>query len=126
MHQLIRLLRLRSQLRYWRQRALAAEDRLEAETWRNRNREDMFVSATVMGSRGMFGVSPRVGPAQLARPAQQLPLLPQQMTGAEQLEFNTLWLPDALQSGISRQQAEQDFLIEVAKRKTLNDDPYSN
>jgi len=126
MKRLLRLLRLRSQLRYWRKRAWLAEARLEAESIRNRQREDSFVRAAVMGARGMWGVPPRVGPAlrqsvQVSTPASPL------MTGADQLEFETFWLPDARRAGVSAQQALAEFTQELQKRKVpLNDDPYSH
>ena len=126
MKRLLRLLRLRSQVRYWRKRAWLAEARLEAESNRNRQREDMFVSASVMGARGMWGVPPRVGPALQQHKRTDVPASPL-MTGADQLEFETFWLPDARLAGVSAQQALAEFTQELQKRKVpLNDDPYSH
>ncbi len=124
---LLRLLRLRAQVRYWRARALKAEMRLEAERYRNLTREDFFVSASVMGQRGMFGVPPRTGPAAKKTITTQIQQQPLAMTGAERLEFETLWLPDARVAGVDDNTALRDFMQEIAKRRVpLNDEPYAH
>lgn len=101
----------------------------DAEVWRNRAREDAFVSAAIMGGRGMFGVPPRTGPAlqRQTQPAQ--PFHPPDpfdaiLTGADKLEFETIWWPDARQANVSLATARQEFLQTVMKRRTLNDEPY--
>lgn len=109
---------------YWRGRALRAEEKLEAEFLRNRSREDIFVSAAILGGRGMVGIAPRSGPAQLpgvtritqtANPWDSL-------TWHEKAEFETEWLAPALAQGISRQKAENDFLTELLRRKQHPDE----
>ena len=125
MHKLLRLFRLRAQLRYWRRRAWLAEARLEAEFNRNRQREDSFVSAAIMGSRGMWGVAPRTGPALQPKQAIETKAIHPQLTGADQMEFDMYWLPDAKRANVSEAQALNEFMQELAKRRTpLNDDPY--
>lgn len=133
--------RLLVRLRYWKRRALALErerdgliaqfatDKAElerqvkAEFYRNLSREDMFVSATVMGSRNMFGVPPRIGPAQTQRPQTLMETAKPIISGPDLMEFEQYWLPDALRNNVTRQQAEQDFLRELAQRKALRDEP---
>ncbi len=99
---------------------------LNAECERNRQREDTFVSATVMGSRGMFGVAPRSGPALQSAP--QPPPSPtdpfSQLPWADKAEFQTQWWPLAEQSGRSEMQARSDFMRELQQRKQLNDEPF--
>lgn len=126
-----RWLKLRSRVRYWRKRALRAEQRtesmvylLEAETVRNREREDTFVSAAVMGQRGMWGMPPRTGPVE---PKQVGPIAPASwdagFTGADKWEFETIHLPDAIRAGVSPQKAKQDFARIIASRRLpLNDE----
>jgi hypothetical protein len=100
----------------------------EAEVWRNRAREDSFVSAAVMGARGMFGVPPRTGPA-IQRQAQPQPFHPPDpfdtlLTGADKLEFQTIVLPDARRAGVSDAEARRHFLEDVLQRRqSLNDEP---
>lgn len=127
-------LRYRLRSRHWQARALKAEARvrqleadLQAEGYRNREREDMFVSATVMGSRGMYGVRARTGPA-IKRVDQ--PSAPQlyssdpfdRLSWAEKEEFKMFYLQDGLNSGFSEQQIRQRFMEELASRKILNDE----
>ena len=100
----------------------------DAEMNRNRAREDAFVSAAVMGSRGMFGVPPRTGPARPRQDQQPQPFHPPDpfdtlLTGADKLEFQTLWLPDAIRVGIPESQARKEFFEVVQQRRQLNDDP---
>lgn len=101
---------------------------LEAEIWRNRAREDSFVSAAVMGSRGMFGIPPRTGPALQRQTQAQLFHAPDPWntltTGADKLEFDTQWWPHAEQAGVSLATARQEFLEVVAQRRRLNDEPF--
>ena len=129
---MIKLLRLYTRLRYWRLRAMQLERDLaatkaqaEAEMYRNREREDVFVSAAVLGSRGMIGLPPRSGPA--AQPQQhRLVESPDPWTALnfnERAEFETEWLADAMRNGIPRQKAQNDFLLELARRKRFNDEP---
>lgn len=110
---------------YWRARAIRAEERLEAEALRNRTREDIFVSAAVMGSRGMMGVAPRSAPAQMREPPKVFTAANpwDGLTWHEKAEFETEWLLPAIQRGIPRQKAEQDFMNELLKRKANPDEP---
>lgn len=126
-------LRYRLRARRWKARAIAAEEevgrlklQLSAETWRNRMREDTFASATVLGSRNMWGLAPRSGPAQIdqPRPAPVQPVDPYNFTGPDKLEFEVEYWPYAEANGLSRQQATQRFFQEVIlpRRQPLNDD----
>jgi len=97
---------------------------MEAEIWRNRTREDTFASAAILGSRNMYGLAPRTGPAPLEKQA-----APQQsfdpMTGLNQIEkaeFQMYWLPDAKAAGISDAQALNGFRQELAQRKSIRDE----
>lgn len=136
-------LRLLARVRYWRSRALKAETRLievsadaerrvlevtaqaEAESWRNRSREDMFVSAAVMGGRGMIGISPRQGPAELPQPPRVATVSDpwNALNGIELMEFQTQWLTAGLDKGLTVQQIREDYLRELAHRKAFNDEP---
>lgn len=132
-------LRYRLRTRRWRQRALAAEAlladaraQLEVEMWRNREREDTFVSATVMGSRQMYGVPPRSAPAmkQVNRPMPALTASGVDADGftwADRQEFEMYWKTDADAVGVPIQEAKRKFYEEVIipRRTPLNDDPYS-
>lgn len=137
----MKFLRLLARVRYWKCRALRAETRCleliethaaekaaleaesDAEMWRNRMREDTFVSAAVLGSKGMWGLAPRTGPASIQKPPSLLEATHPIMTGADKMEFEQFWLPDAERAGVPRQRAEQEFLAELAKRRALNDEP---
>jgi hypothetical protein len=129
----------RARARFWQRKyqAARAEIRflraeLNAEMNRNREREDTFVSATVMGTRNMFGVAPRSAPA-LAKSVGQSstsgkPFDPQWdgLSWPDKAEFETSWMPLARAQGYSEAQARQHFLAELANRRTLNDDGASN
>jgi hypothetical protein len=128
----VRFFRLLARIRYWRNRALRAETRIieisaqaEAERYRNMSREDMFASAAALQSRGIIGIPPRTGPAQ--QPQQpRLVDAPDPMAALsyiEKMEFQTQWLAPGLAEGHSKQRVEQDFLRELANRKSFNDEP---
>ena len=129
---MIKFFRLYARLRYWRLRALEAERELievkadaKAEYYRNMMREDTFVSATVMGGRSMWGIPPRSGPAEVQQPS-RLAAAPDPwaaLTGVEKMEFQTQWLPLGLDKGYSMQRIQQDFLRELADRKSFRDEP---
>ena len=129
-------LRYRLRTRRWRLRALAAERerdllklQLSAERWRNQAREDTFASAAVLGSRNMWGLAPRSGPAVsgMAKPAPQPPD-PFNLSGADLLEFETYWKPDAEANGIAIHEAKRQFVQQVVipRRMPLNDDPFGS
>jgi|SRR5215831_12643399 len=146
----MKFFRLAARARYWKRRALEAEARVisvienyehemakvrsdaHAEMWRNREREDTFVSAAVMGGRGMWGVVPRKAPATAPEP--QVIIQPPQtpdpypLRGMQLLEFEGEWWPIAQQQGIPRNEAIRKFTEELARRNQtrLEDDPYSN
>lgn len=134
MKRLLRLLRWRAQVRYWHRRAAKAEAecgllklQLAAERWRNMSREDTFASAAVLGSRNMWGLAPRTGPAlqeSTKQPAQQPD--PYNLSGPDLLEFDTYWKPDAEAGGVPLMEAKRQFIQQVVmpRRMPLNDDPY--
>ncbi len=135
MRRLLRILHWRSRSRFYRRKWEVAERtiallrrELNAECERNRQREDTFVSATVMGGRQMFGIPPRSGPAGLPAPTTQQSTLDTdpwlQLPWADKAEFQTQWWPLAEQSGRSEMQARQDFMRELQQRKQLNDEPF--
>jgi hypothetical protein len=114
--------RWRARAKYYQRRVVELEsalatltDGMEAEVMRNRAREDTFVSAAIMGMRGMFGVPPRTGPA-LQRPSQSAQPLHSPdpfdtiLTGVEKMEFQTIVLPDAMRAGVSEAEARRHFL----------------
>lgn len=80
-----------------------------------------------MGARGMWGVPPRVGPALQSQTKQPEQPRNSMLSGADQMEFEMFWLPDARQAGVSEGQALNEFVQELAKRRTpLSDEPYSH
>lgn len=129
-------LRYRLRTRRWRLRALAAERerdllrlQLSAERWRNQQREDTFASAAVLGSRNMWGLAPRVGPAvsETTKPTSSS-TDPYSLSGADLMEFETFWKPDAEAANIPLHEAKRRFMQEVVmpRRMPLNDDPYNS
>jgi len=134
MRRLFRILHWQARCRYWRRQAEAAKAEvarlqlsLLAERYRNLHREDMFVSASVMGHRGMWGVAPRGGPAQQPEAKKVTPPPdPYALSGADLMEFNTEWMPIADAKGIGRQTALEQFYrdVLVPRRIPLNDDPF--
>lgn len=109
---------------YWRLRAHRAEAALEAEFLRNRSREDIFVSAAILGGRGMVGIAPRSAPATMPGAAARIVQASnpwESLTWHEKAEFETEWLMPALAQGITRQKAESDFMVELLKRKANPD-----
>ena len=142
---MIRWFRWPVRVRYWKRRALQAEQRLldtesryethfaevqhqaEQERWRNIEREDYFVSAAVMGQRGMVGIPPRTGRAmkQVNAPVVQTDDPLQGLSGLQRTEWYGAWWPDAQAAGISMSEALRDFKTELSHRQPLNDEPYS-
>lgn len=136
MRKLWRILHWRARATYWRKQAQSAKREvarlqlsLLAERYRNMAREDTFVSASVMGSRQMFGVAPRLAPASIDTVASLPAPSPTDPFNAlpwpDKAEFETEWLPLALAQGRSEMQARQDFLAALASRQLLKDD-YAN
>jgi len=148
MKTLRRWLKQNARLRYWKRRALKAEsvldealikhagvvaelrDSLEAERYRNMSREDTFVSATVMGGRNMFGVPPRTAPAMKQVGYSSTAMGPvdawQALSASDKAEFETFYKPAAEANGVPIQQAKAAFLVEIAGRRALTDEPYNN
>lgn len=141
---MIKLLRLLARVRYWRSRALRAETKLievsadaerrvldvtqqaDAERWRNVYREDMMTAAANFGSRGMVGIQPRNGPAEIPQPRPLLTEAPDPWNAVspiEKMEFQTQWVPLGVERGLTIQQMQRDFLRELASRKQFNDEP---
>jgi len=131
---LFRILHWRARAKFYRLQAEKLERtvsllrrELNAEMERNREREDTFASATIMGGRNMYGVAARIGPAlkrqEAAVASQSDPW--QQLPWEDRAEFATEWWPGAQAVGRSEMQARQDFMQELAKRKQLNDEPFS-
>lgn len=133
MKRLFRWIHWRARARYWRQRALKAESSLEAERWRNLEREDTLITVP-MRLGGLWGMPARTGPAQ---PIKQVgpryatsvnadPGWEAQTTWADRQEFDLNWKEDALAAGVPLFQAQQRFLAEVVipRRTPLNDDPF--
>ena len=134
MRRLLRILRLPARVRFYRLKAEKLERtvtmlrrELNAECARNREREDVFVSASVLGQRGMYGIPPRSGPALQAAPTPQPSIATDpwnNLAWADKAEFQTQWWPLAQESGRSEMQARQDFMAELANRRQLNDEPF--
>lgn len=128
MKRLFRTLHWAARTRYWRSRAVKAEAQikaqsaqLQAEQWRNREREDYFVSAAVMGGRGMVGITARSGPAGAQSPTRPTTDPWQSLRAIDRMEFETQWLPDALVNNVSETAARARFLQELASRRAMND-----
>jgi hypothetical protein len=128
MKRLFRILHWRAQARYWRRRYVRAAERadelasrLTAEAYRNREREDMFVSASVFGARGMFGIAPRGGPAGATQPT--ISALPPTdgLSGIDRMEYETIWLPDAIRNNVDPRVAKASFMAELAQRRAHPD-----
>lgn len=142
MKRFFRILHWAARSRYWKQRALKAEAaresirqsltddiaelqaQLNAELWRQVERGDMFTSAAIMGTRQMYGIPPRVGPAPVKKDTPQQnsydPMVG--LSGIEKMEFQTYWLPDALRAGITEATALNSFRAELAQRKSIRDE----
>jgi hypothetical protein len=127
----------RARAKFWQRlaekaeaRAVKAEQQLTAELWRNIQRGDLFTSAAIMGQRGMWGVAPRSGPAEVTEPKKQAAPTadPYDLRGPDLMEFETFWKPDAEAAGIPINEAKRRFVNEVVlpRRMPLNDDPYGN
>lgn len=137
-----RWLRLHARVRYWRRRAKSAESnesdlraQLEAEKWRNLEREDILVMAPLRMA-GLWGTPPpRTEPAIAAkREVRETPRLAQStdpwdtLSGADKAEFEMYWKADAEAAGVGILQARERFLTEVVlpRRQPLMDDWSAN
>lgn len=81
-----------------------------------------------MRMAGLWGMPPRTEPApirrQIAPPALVRHADPwQDLNYLDKQEWEEAWWPDARLAGISEAQARQDFLSEIARRKTINEEP---
>lgn len=127
----MKFFRLLARIRYWRSRAIKAESqvieisaRAEAETWRNRAREDAFASAACLQGRGMAGIAPRDAPAAAPRSRFVEQVDPwQALTRIERDEFEKEWLVDAIAHNVDPRKAQQDYMRELTRRKQFNDEP---
>jgi hypothetical protein len=117
-HRLLGWFRKLGESEYWRMRALKAEARLEAETWRNREREDTLATVP-MRAMGMFGMTPRSAPAGVAsQPTRLLQTADpfESLSAMDKMEFQTQWLEAAKTNGIPIDQAKRDFVLMVQRR----------
>lgn len=130
MNRLLRILHWKARAKFWQRRCAKAEERaaelaaqLDAEVWRNRAREDTFISATIMGGRQMYGVAPRSGPAATTQPQRAVPAPSSYdgFTGTDRMEFETIWLPDAERNGVDPRVAKATFMAELANRRAHPD-----
>ena len=128
---LFRILHWQARARYWHRKFEKAEhtisllrQELTAEMIRNREREDTFASASILGQRQMYGLAPRSGPA--VQPAEKSAALDPwlSLSWADEAEFKTQWWPLAQAQGLTEPQARQDFTNELAQRKQLRDEPF--
>lgn len=123
----------RARARFWRVRALKAEASLEAERYRNLEREDTLVTVP-MRLGGLWGMPARDAPAPIKQVNTRTPQLTastdpwDSLTGADKMEFDLEWKQAAEDAGIPMQEAKRRFLAEVVtpRRMPLNDDPFSN
>ena len=128
MKRFFRWQRWRWSSRYWKRRAHKAEALLLAETQRNRAREDTLVTVPVrMAGLMAFGLEPRDAPARMVHhaPRQLTAVLDpwDALSGAERMEFEQFYIPDAEAAGVGIAQAKRKFLMDLEKRKSFNDEP---
>lgn len=116
--------------RYWRKRAVKAERALEAEKYRNLEREDTLVTVP-MRIQGLWGMPARNAPASLAKQVSAPRQLTQAtdpwdaLSWADKQEFDMEWKQAAAAAGVSEQQARQQFLLELQNRRIpINDEPF--
>ena len=110
---------------------MKAEGQLEAERYRNLEREDTLVTVP-MRMAGLWGMPAREAPAPIKQ-VNPRPLTASNdpwdtLTWADRQEFDLQWKPYAEEAGIPMAQAKQRFLSEVIlpRRSPLNDEPYDN
>ena len=90
-------------------------------------REDTFASAAVLGSRNMWGLAPRTGPALQETPKQPAPQPnPYALSGPDLLEYEVEWKPLAEAQGVPDTEARRQFALELERRRgnKLQDDPF--
>lgn len=123
----------RARAKFWRGRALKAEGQLEAERYRNLEREDTLVTVP-MRMAGLWGMPAREAPAPPVKQINQRPSLNaatdpwETLTWADRQEYDLMWKPEVDAGIVTAQQQKQRFLSEVIlpRRQPLQDDPYSN
>ncbi len=142
--------RLLSRVRFWKHRALKAEQRCDAlikefmaeiqelkesndaEMWRNRAREDELITVP-QRLQGLWGMPPRTGPARMKQVNQPPHALAQPadpwdaLSWADKQEYDMQWKDAALAQGIPEYAAKQQFLAELqARRIPINDEPFTS
>ncbi len=146
----MKFFRLLSRVRFWKHRALKAEQRCdalikefmaeiqelkesnEAERWRNMSREDELVTVPArMG--GLWGMPPRTGPARMKQVNQPPRTLAQPadpwdaLSWADKQEYDMQWKDAALAQGIPEYVAKQQFLAELQSRRIpIHDEPFAS
>ncbi len=121
----------RAQAKFWRKRALKAEASLEAERWRNLEREDTLVTVP-MRLGGLWGMPARTGPA----PMKQVNQPPRQLTQsadpwdslswADKQEYDMQYKDAAAAMGIPEWRSKQEFLAVVeSRRNPINDELFT-
>ncbi len=144
----MKIFRLLARVRFWKHRALKAEQRVsdlierfaieiqelkesnEAERWRNMSREDELITVPARLG-GLWGMPARTGPArpkqvnqppQLAKPSDPWEAL----SWAEKQEFEMFWKGDAEAANVPEHIARQQFMATIAERKVpIHDEPFS-
>lgn len=119
----------RARAKFWRGRALKAEASLEAERYRNLEREDTLVTVP-MRMAGLWGIPARSGPAepikQVNRPPLQIAALGTDWTWADQQEYEMMWKPpDGSDASTVRQAMERFHNEVIVPRRAFNDDNFN-
>lgn len=120
----------RARAKFWRGRALKAEAALEAERYRNLEREDTLVTVP-MRMAGLWGMPARSAPAepikQASKPPLQIAAPGDEWTWADQQEFNMYWMPPEGSDATTVRQMKERFHNEVIipRRQPFNDDNFN-
>ncbi len=146
----MKFLRLLARVRFWKHRALKAEQQCtelitqfeaeihelkesnDAEMWRNRSREDELITVP-QRLQGLWGMPPRTGPARMKQVNQPSRALAQpadpweSLTWADKQEYELQWKDAALAQGIPEYIAKQQFLAELQSRRIpIHDEPFAS